>query len=196
MRTERQTDPFREAVIRLLNHIEDMVDDAPETVRLWNRVTAFYASEPKAREAEAPPVAWVPVHPLEGPLWANTTASPDRERLPSYPLMALYASPKDEAQPISDNTIREVFLANGFTIKEGLDDLKPYVYAAARALLATAGLSEPKAEAKPDDPEAHISAKFLDFDNLPKTLQRDRVALLEYVDSLLSKASEPTQGKA
>ena len=95
MRTERQTDPFREAVIRLLNHVEDMVDDAPETVRLWNRVTAFYASEP---QAEAQPVAWVPVHPREGPLWANTTADPDRERLPSYPLMALYNKASEPTQ--------------------------------------------------------------------------------------------------
>jgi hypothetical protein len=31
--------------------------------------------------------------------------------------------------------IRKVFLANGFTIKEGLDDLKEYVYEAAEALL-------------------------------------------------------------
>ena len=36
---------------------------------------------------------------------------------------------------ISDDKIREIFIANGFTIKEGLDDLKPYVYAAAHALI-------------------------------------------------------------
>jgi hypothetical protein len=40
--------------------------------------------------------------------------------------------------PISDERIREVFMAHGFTIKPGCDDLKPYVYAAARALLAEA----------------------------------------------------------
>ncbi len=39
---------------------------------------------------------------------------------------------------ITDDQIREVFLANGFTIKDGQTDLKPYVYAAARALLAMA----------------------------------------------------------
>lgn len=37
---------------------------------------------------------------------------------------------------MSNDKIREIFLANGFTIKEGLTDLKPYVYAAARALIA------------------------------------------------------------
>lgn len=35
--------------------------------------------------------------------------------------------------------IREVFLANGFTIKPGETDLKPYVYDAADALLMLAG---------------------------------------------------------
>lgn len=37
---------------------------------------------------------------------------------------------------LTDEQIRDVFMANGFTIKEGQTDLKPYVYAAARALLA------------------------------------------------------------
>jgi len=39
---------------------------------------------------------------------------------------------------VTNDDIREVFLANGFTIKDGLTDLKPYVYEAARALLAKA----------------------------------------------------------
>ena len=45
---------------------------------------------------------------------------------------------KNSANPlitISDAEIREIFLANGFSIKEGQTDLKPYIYAAARALL-------------------------------------------------------------
>ena len=41
-------------------------------------------------------------------------------------------------ETITDDQIRAVFLANGFTIKEGQTDLKPYVFAAARALLAAA----------------------------------------------------------
>lgn len=42
-------------------------------------------------------------------------------------------------------TIRAVFLRNGFTIKEGQADLKPYVYAAADELMsiARAALSAP-----------------------------------------------------
>lgn len=44
-------------------------------------------------------------------------------------------------QQVPDSVIRDVFLRNGFTIKDGRDDLKPYVYAAARELLGvgTAG---------------------------------------------------------
>ena len=42
-----------------------------------------------------------------------------------------------QARP-SDDEIRAVFLANGFTIKDGQTDLKPYVYQAARALLSAA----------------------------------------------------------
>lgn len=43
------------------------------------------------------------------------------------------ATPQAE---VTDSMIREAFLANGFTIKDGHSDLKPYVYAAARAILA------------------------------------------------------------
>jgi hypothetical protein len=37
---------------------------------------------------------------------------------------------------VTDEQIRDVFLAAGFEIKPGHDDLKPYVYQAARDLLA------------------------------------------------------------
>jgi hypothetical protein len=40
----------------------------------------------------------------------------------------------NEREAMNDR-IREIFLANGFTIKEGQTDLKPYVYEAAYALL-------------------------------------------------------------
>jgi hypothetical protein len=39
---------------------------------------------------------------------------------------------------MKNDQIREIFIANGFTVKEGQTDLKPYVYAAARALLEAA----------------------------------------------------------
>lgn len=39
---------------------------------------------------------------------------------------------------MNKDRIRKILLDNGFTIKEGHDDLKPYVYAAASALLREA----------------------------------------------------------
>lgn len=45
---------------------------------------------------------------------------------------------KDRLVP-SNAEIRDVMLANGFTIKDGCDDLKPYVYQAARELLRRYG---------------------------------------------------------
>lgn len=64
------------------------------------------------------------------------------------------STPASTASAITDEQIRAAFLANGFTIKEGHDDLKPYVYAAARAVLA---LAAPTTQPKPpskwiDDP--------------------------------------------
>lgn len=51
--------------------------------------------------------------------------------------------PAEPVNTLSDAEIREVFLANGFTIKDGHDDLKPYVYTAARELIALAQGREP-----------------------------------------------------
>lgn len=39
---------------------------------------------------------------------------------------------------MTDDQIRTIMLAAGFTIKDGLTDLEPYVYAAARAIEAAA----------------------------------------------------------
>jgi hypothetical protein len=52
---------------------------------------------------EPEPVAWVPVHPKNGPLWAMTTDDPNTERLPSYPLMNLYtATPQQsKSEPVA-----------------------------------------------------------------------------------------------
>ena len=64
-----------------------------------------------------------------------------RERIANVLVPALKAEaqqPPHATQPseVTDSMIREAFLANGFTIKDGHSDLKPYVYAAARAILA------------------------------------------------------------
>lgn len=42
--------------------------------------------------------------------------------------------PTDPVMP-ADDMIRRIFLAHGFTIKEGQTDLKPYVFEAAHALI-------------------------------------------------------------
>lgn len=53
-----------------------------------------------AKVEQAEPVAWVPMHPRVGALWAMTTATPSEERLPShYPLSPLYASSAPAAAP-------------------------------------------------------------------------------------------------
>lgn len=49
----------------------------------------------------------------------------------------VYAAPQPTPAPLSRDQIREVFMAHGFTIKEGQTDLKQYVYDAAYALLGT-----------------------------------------------------------
>lgn len=66
------------------------------------RITAGLAADlARAQEqAQAEPVAWVPMHPRVGALWAMTTATPSEERLPShYPLSPLYASSAPAAAP-------------------------------------------------------------------------------------------------
>lgn len=55
-----------------------------------------------------------------------------------YKVEDVQAAIAAQAKPaaMTDEKIKAIFLANGFTIKEGNSDLKPYVYAAARAILA------------------------------------------------------------
>jgi hypothetical protein len=57
----------------------------------------------KLSAPEPEPVAWVPVHPKNGPLWSMTTDDPNTERLPSYPLMNLYtATPQQsKSEPVA-----------------------------------------------------------------------------------------------
>ena len=61
---------------------------------------------------------------------------------------------------LTDEQIKAVFLANGFTIKEGLSDLKPYVYQAARALLAAAA---PPAQEAGKPPAATLLDSHLNY---------------------------------
>lgn len=85
--------------------------------------------EAKQAEQQAGPVATVTrFHDLGGEFdWTGRVICPVGTKLYAHP-----------APSLTDADIREVFLAHGFTIKEGQTDLKPYVFAAARALLARA----------------------------------------------------------
>lgn len=56
----------------------------------------------------------------------------------------LEAAPKAApGKRLTREQIREVFMANGFTVKEGQTDLKQYVYDAAHALLELAAAPHP-----------------------------------------------------
>lgn len=57
----------------------------------WQSAVEFLRARLSAPEPE--PVAWVPVHPKNGPLWSMTTDAPSPERLPNYSLMSLYPAP-------------------------------------------------------------------------------------------------------
>jgi len=60
----------------------------------------------------------------------------------NHQLIVLVQAELSKPLHISKGQIREIFLANGFTIKKGQEDLKPYVYEAAYALLNIAKLSQ------------------------------------------------------
>lgn len=59
--------------------------------------------------------------------------------MPLYTAPQPAPTPQADSQPALDRTrIREIFMAHGFTVKEGQTDLKQYVYDAADALLRAA----------------------------------------------------------
>jgi len=62
------------------------------------------------------------------------TALFTREQIAAHPPRA----------PLTRDEIRSIFMAHGFTIKEGCDDLKEYVYEAARALEQAHGIGAAK----------------------------------------------------
>jgi len=65
-------------------------------------------------------------------------------------------------EEVTDSMIREAFLANGFTIKDGHSDLKPYVYAAARATLALRPQAVPMTDGiRPEDFTVDVVVKLM-----------------------------------
>lgn len=76
-------------------------------------------------------------------LWLCTTKALAASPTPPAEQQAPKAAP---GESLTRDQIREVFMAHGFTIKEGQTDLKQYVYDAAHALLAMG--SAPQQEAQ------------------------------------------------
>jgi len=72
---------------------ETLYNELRELENAFVDALAAADSHHPAESVSAEPVAWVPVHPRNGYLWANTTGDPCRERLPSYELVALYLRP-------------------------------------------------------------------------------------------------------
>lgn len=67
--------------------------------------------------------------------------------------VTVYTAPQTTPAPLSRDQIREVFMAHGFTIKEGQTDLKQYVYDAAHALLELVAAPQPAPAPLSDDSE-------------------------------------------
>ena len=104
-------------------------------------------------------------------------------------VIPLYSLPPiPDKQPASKDLIRDVFLRNGFTIKEGCEDLKDYVFNAALELLSVA---LPPAQQLPMA-DRNIMRNLVDrvwmhvteSENVPSTKTAD-----ELIDRLLSEYS-------
>jgi hypothetical protein len=98
---------------------------------------------------------------------------------------------------LTDEQIRTIYLDSGFTIKEGLKDLKPYVYASARAIESAACAERDKRIAEMEemnaqlreqntavdkacaDLEAHIEQLERELETERAVSFRDQVAQLE-----------------
>ena len=77
------------------------------------------------------------------------------------------ASAEQSAPAGERETIRAVFLRNGFTIKEGQTDLKPYVYAAAEELLSIARASWQRTQSAPGSEVERVPLESLEFVKRP-----------------------------
>ena len=117
----------------------------------WEEPQASVAQSAPAGEREAVVVvAYLDAHDC---LW-NETTHPDR----MIPLMtvaqherivAAFSAQQSKPSTVTRDQIRDVFMRNGFTIKEGQTDLKPYVYAAAEELLSIARASRQHTQSAP-----------------------------------------------
>jgi hypothetical protein len=96
-------------------------------------------------------------------------------------------------EAVHDSVIRDIFMCNGFKIKEGQTDLKPYVYAAARELLAIQTTPAHAAPAKAVD-----ERKKFESSGSPRGYVRrlPESGYGEYVDSITQAQWEGWQARA
>ncbi len=89
--------------ITLTREEAQQVLDALEKPKSHQTIWLIKQLRARLSAPEPEPVAWVPVHPKNGPLWSMTTDDPNTERLPSYPLMNLYtATPQQsKSEPVA-----------------------------------------------------------------------------------------------
>ena len=126
--------------------VRQIVNDLGE--RVWPRDENVYATEPDGRVGEARHVEVV---------YQLVKPTVDEKVDEVLRLVRLFENAGDnslksigrEAQQAMRETIRAVFLRNGFTVKDGQSDLKPYVYTAAEELLSIARASWQRTQSAP-----------------------------------------------
>lgn len=79
----------------------------------------------------------------------------------------------EKRKPLSNDEIRSIMLDNGFTIKDGCKDLKPYVYAAVRAIEKAHGMTRPVPTQKPLSDEEILEVATKSPPVIPWLLQED-----------------------
>ena len=111
-------------------------------------------------QVEQEPYAWHYKNNGGASVWhmgPSNRLDADIEAAKSYPkvhqVTPLYLHPQPKREPLSKDRIREILMCNGFTIKDGEPDLKPYVYNAVQAIL-DAALQQPVV----DHPQANQPA--------------------------------------
>ena len=84
-------------------------------------------------------ISFKPYHPQQtpdNPMWPTGTNLLTHEQAKA--MFEYVMEGAQEPQALTRDRIREIFMAHGFTVKDGQADLKEYVYEAATALLAEA----------------------------------------------------------
>ncbi|NDY89715.1 hypothetical protein [Ideonella livida] len=155
---------LRGALSSAWNDLPDVLRCHPGLKRYNAAVNALAAQAQAQAEPVAVPQSWklVPIKPTRAMMRAAKNADMDHSTHAEWmdvvgddlllmwaAMLAAAPQPAQAATAVSDDDIRRVFLANGFTIKPGQSDLKGYVFAAARALLAEANQQPARSERIP-----------------------------------------------